>query len=872
MSSLWFVTLLLAQPPTSPPPRASMPLVPLRPATITKAEGVRRLSPKLLEFKPKVVITGVVTHANPVMKDLFVQDDTGGIYVAPLAGDPRVKAGDRVTVRGVADPGLFAPCVAAASVEKVEGPSPAAMPEPIPFDLSLNDSRWLDGQWVQVYGTGESVESTEAYTLLTIRSSRGTAVVTIPGPQHRNRFESFVGMPIKVRGVCVPRFDGNRRIVNGPPRLYISSADQVTAMPIVPDMNQADPPLLIDHLKRFIPAPNPGARRVKVEGVVVARRDRTLTVQDGDTGATVQLRDDAEARVGDRVRVVGQLEITGSVVQVLDAEAAVLGPSALPELAAPTPDELVSGVRHGTRVRVEGHVIEHLPTAYDRPSTIVLVGALRAIVTTVDMPSRLSSLPPGSTVTLSGVLLNDTSSHSHGAFGLHIDESTGLAVAAIPGVVTAWEEYRAFVIISGTLLIAGAAFAWVVLLRRTIERQTADLIAKAAREQELGEKLRQSQKMEAIGRLAGGIAHDFNNLLTVINGSAEILPDVLSNDSTARELAGDIRTAGQKAAGLVAQLLTFSRQRPAQLTALDLNDVLTDAEKLLRRLIGEDLVLVTSQSREIPKVLGEPILLHQVLVNLAVNARDAMPAGGRLSISTTPINGGVRMTVTDTGCGMSPETQAKLFEPFFTTKEVGKGTGLGLATVYGIVQTLGGDIRVHSELGRGTSFEIDLPAAPEEAINLVTPGPITKRNLKVVAARTNVLLVEDDDAVRMLTTRVLEMDGYRVLAAETPAAALKLLEHDTVKILVTDVVMPGMGGRELAERVRSQIPNIKVLFISGYTSDEVLRRGVQEDEVDFLHKPFTPASLSEKVSELMRRTGEKSAVCRVPTMRVAVGV
>jgi signal transduction histidine kinase/CheY-like chemotaxis protein len=480
----------------------------------------------------------------------------------------------------------------------------------------------------------------------------------------------------------------------------------------------------------------------------------------------------------------------------------------------------------------------------------------------------VTRLRPGSTVSVTATAFYERLVDGGNSYLNLIAADPGdVVVTSGPPELPIWIRPTGFALLAVAILAVGFGAGWVVLLRRTIRRQTDDLRVTSARERELAEKLRQSAKMEAIGRLAGGIAHDFNNLLTVINGSAELLPDFLPGNDPATDLAADIRSAGQKAAGLVAQLLTFSRQRPTQLAPLDLNDVVRDAQKLLGRLLGEDLTLTVVKGTGLPRVLGEPVLLHQVIVNLAVNARDAMPGGGRLTIATAATETGARLTVADTGCGMSDEVKAKLFEPFFTTKDVGKGTGLGLATVYGIVQTLGGEVHVHSELGRGTTFDIDLPPAPSDATDTPPNGIITSRGLRAAAAKTTVLLVEDDDAVRALVSRVLETDGYRVLAAETPHDALATLETAHVDLVITDVVMPGMGGRDLAEAVRARLPNVKVLFMSGYTADEILRRGVQEDEVDFLHKPFSNATLSAKVGELIRRTGAKSSRFKMPVPR-----
>ncbi|MFO0935278.1 MAG: ATP-binding protein [Gemmataceae bacterium] len=434
-----------------------------------------------------------------------------------------------------------------------------------------------------------------------------------------------------------------------------------------------------------------------------------------------------------------------------------------------------------------------------------------------------------------------------------------------PTTESNWSDPKIIAILTGCGMFVCCGLVWVLILCRTIRTQTEDLRKRSVLEQELAEKLRQSQKMEAIGRLAGGIAHDFNNLLTVINGSAELLPDYLPEESEARNLTMEIHKAGEKAAGLVAQLLTFSRQRPATLQAIDINEVISDSEKLLRRLLGEDLLLVISKGIDLPPILAEPILLHQVLMNLAVNSRDAMPRGGRLTITTLSNDKGVCLRVADTGCGMSPEVLQRVFEPFFTTKDVGKGTGLGLATVYGIVQTIGAEIRVRSEVGKGTVFEIDFPVAPPPSCGSGVEK-VSLNQSSQHAPLTTILLVEDDDAVRALTSRVLERDGYRVLVAETPSMAFGILSTDRADILITDVVMPGMGGRELAEKVRAILPRIKVLYMSGYTADEVLRRGVQEEEVNFLNKPFTNAALSACVAKLVenKKSKTKSSTIKLP--------
>jgi two-component system, cell cycle sensor histidine kinase and response regulator CckA len=380
------------------------------------------------------------------------------------------------------------------------------------------------------------------------------------------------------------------------------------------------------------------------------------------------------------------------------------------------------------------------------------------------------------------------------------------------------------------------------------------------------ERLRQSQKMEAVGRLAGGVAHDFNNLLTAISGYSDLLIHRLPDGSTLRRDVEEIRKAGDRAAALTRQLLAFSRRQVLQPKVLDLNAVVTNMGQMLRRLIGEDIELSTDLSPSLSRVNADPGQIEQVIVNLAVNARDAMPDGGRITIATTDaelspayaaaypeVHPGphVLLSVADTGQGMSDETQTHLFEPFFTTKEGGKGTGLGLATVYGIVQQSGGHIRVNSAADRGSTFLIYLPRvdAPEDGEQgtdrplLPHPSPGTE----------TILLAEDEEVVRRLAQEILSRNGYKVLEAGNGRAALLLSEahRGEIHLLLTDVVMPKMSGMELTERIRLQRPDLRILYMSGYTDDAILHHGVLEDGIPFLQKPFTPEGLARKVREVL---------------------
>ncbi|MEA5447468.1 response regulator [Leptolyngbya sp. CCNP1308] len=380
----------------------------------------------------------------------------------------------------------------------------------------------------------------------------------------------------------------------------------------------------------------------------------------------------------------------------------------------------------------------------------------------------------------------------------------------------------------------------------------------------LEEQFRQAQKMEAIGRLAGGIAHDFNNLITVIKGYSELLQSRIATDDPASELLGEIYKAGEQAGTLTRQLLAFSRQQVLAPQVFNLNTVVSNTETMLRRLIGEDVSLVTTLSSTLGQVKADPGQIEQVLMNLAVNARDAMPQGGTLTLATKTVHldeaycrtvadlapgDYVRLTMQDTGCGIDAATQANMFEPFFTTKAVGKGTGLGLTTVHGIVKQSGGHIAVESTVGQGTTFQIYLPRVAELVPEVRSPA----RSRTLPQGSETVLVVEDEDAVRALEILILQRCGYRVLEAINGSDALHLVEQEPgpIHLLLSDVVMPHMGGRDLADQIALKRPDCKVLFLSGYTDDAVIHHGVSEAGVAFLQKPFTPAALAQKVRQVL---------------------
>jgi PAS domain S-box-containing protein len=397
-----------------------------------------------------------------------------------------------------------------------------------------------------------------------------------------------------------------------------------------------------------------------------------------------------------------------------------------------------------------------------------------------------------------------------------------------------------------------------------------DITERKRLERALGEseeQLRQSQKLEAIGQLAGGVAHDFNNLLTAINGYSALALRRVGEDHPITPYLEEIKKAGDRAANLTRQLLAFGRKQLLQPLALNVNDIVGDMIKLLKRLIGEDIQLVTKPGADLKQIKADPGQLEQVLVNLVVNARDAMPRGGIVTIETanTTLDGAyaskhldaipgeyVMLAISDTGTGMDQNTQSRIFEPFFTTKAKDKGTGLGLSTVYGIIRQSGGSIWVYSELGKGTTFKVYLPLVEEEPRQAVA----TANAVSMKGGSETVLLVEDEDMVRKLASELLAEGGYTVLEANGGEAAIHLGKEHTARIdlLITDVVMPKLSGKEVAEQLRAIHPETRVLFMSGYTDEAIVHHGIVDSGIAFIQKPFSERALAQKIRDVLDAT------------------
>ena len=392
-------------------------------------------------------------------------------------------------------------------------------------------------------------------------------------------------------------------------------------------------------------------------------------------------------------------------------------------------------------------------------------------------------------------------------------------------------------------------------------------------QRELEEQLRQAQKMEAVGLLAGGVAHDFNNLLTIINGYSQLLLNHLGPGDSNRAFAEQIMKAGERAAALTRQLLAFSRRQVMQPRVLELNRLVSGMSTMIERLIGEDIDLRLELAGDLGRVSADPSQVEQVLMNLAINSRDAMPQGGTLIVETANVTldasytsrhlsvkpgSYILLAVSDNGAGMDAATQGRLFEPFFTTKGPGRGTGLGLSTVFGIVKQSGGSIAVYSEVGRGTTVKVYLPRI-DQPVALEAEG----RSVKELRGTETILVVEDDDMVRSLVRETLERSGYRVLDSPGAVEALRLAQsyRPAIHLLITDVVLPKISGREMAAQILRARPDMKLLYMSGYTESAIVATGILTKEVPFLQKPFTPAALAQKVREILQendKTNDKT--------------
>ncbi len=798
---------------------------------VVTAEGVSDLSRHAHRGQRLVCLHGTATYVSHSPADLFIQDGTGGVRVrGPVP--PGLTYLDEVRIIGRIDRADPANRVTATQIEllgRVEAPPTRCL------DLSRVGAMWLDRTLVTARGTIRVARHDRGFVRARLHSPTGEAEVVFPHAPPGPDLDGWPGAPVSVTGVCAVEYEG-RRDIAPLPRIYVAGLSAIKfEQPARPPAIARVPAASVPFRARLTAdAPRP----VEVAGVVTAVWDRRVVfVQDASGGIRVDLAEPRDVAVGTWVAVTGKPGIAGEVGRFDLAGLTAITPGE----AEPTPVE--GATSSGVLVRVEGRVLE-----IDRAASHTRVSLFRDGQTfDVYFPwdaADLAQIEPGARVAAVGVR---TGGKVVGGSGtgeeILLRSAEDLVFLALP---PSWWDGRRWYAVGAFAVVAAVGSLFFARLRRRIRNAVADAA-------HLEEELHKARKLETAGRLAGGVAHDFNNLLTVINNCADTLKQILPEPHRAR-LAADILDAGEQAAALSGQLLTLGlgdRERAPDLidpdATADLNAIVRGASRLLSRMIGTDVNLVLNLASNLPRARIEPRLVARILFNLAVNARDAMPAGGTLTLTTAAAPGNrLTLSVEDTGEGMPPEVQARVFEPYFSTKRPGRGTGLGLATVHEIVESHGGRIEIDSKVGSGTRFTIELPAAGPLSTSVPpdvrTPYPPQSWADPNASNPAVALLVDDDDAVRNVARHYLEMQGLTVIDAAGADEAIRAAEDHggPIELLMTDLTMPGVGGEELAARLRASRPGMRVVYMSGSGPEE------QSNEVGaafYLRKPFTMRDL-----------------------------
>ncbi len=945
--------------------------------TLRTVAELRALSPDESRRGYPVEISGVVTFFDREWPGMFIHDGANGVYVSSGEQEFEVTVGDRVQVRGISDPGGYAPMITKPMVTFLNR---GKLPEAKRAALEQLSSGRDDSQWVEVEGVVRSVRLNGNHLELDLAADGREFNALIPVPLNGREPAQLVDSKVRLRGVCGVRINANRQLVGI--LIHVpqwSEADVLEAGPTDPFAVAARP---IRELLLFKAQDSPG-RRVKVRGAVtLARPGGALFIQDETGGLALQAGSTNQARVGDQVEALG-FPAPGAYNPVLErVRTRITGRQAPPPPIPTTANGLMLGTNDAELVSIKACLLER-PTGVDRVELALRAEdvVFDAILDKVGAGGKLRDLQAGSLLELQGICeVKANAWREVRSFRILLRSSTDVKVLKSPP----WWSLRRVLVLLG--LAAGGALGtagWAVLLRRRVGEQTKVIEEKLKREAALeqryrdlvenaqdliyttdlesrftsfntaaerltgyslaealdmklaqliapadfdrmrarvaahlaGEKLppievvilgkhgsqrtleistsllwqasqpvavqgigrdvteqrnlevqlRHAQKMESIGQLTAGIAHDYNNILTVVKGNLGFLEPAFKGSPDIREALEEISTATDRAANLTRQLLAFSRRQVIQPRVLDMNALVTNLARMLHRLLGETIVLHLDLQERLPAIEADPGMIEQVILNFAVNARDAMTNGGRLTISTIVLRVGeahqrrnseahsgdhVCLTVTDTGSGMDATVLGHIFEPFFTTKAVGKGTGLGLATAFGIVKQHSGWIEVESHVGSGTTFKVFLPVCgrPVQAIQAATSL------IPIQPGTGTVLVAEDEKALRIMSRRTLQRAGYRVFDAASGAEALRVwADHkEEIDLLFTDMVMPGgMSGRDLARKLLSEKPSLEVIYTSGYSLDLI---GADSDWVRgarLLTKPFDPSNLVKAVKECL---------------------
>ena len=788
----------------------------------------------------------VVTYRSAEFSFIYVQDKAQGVQVRVPAGQwPNwVAVGDVVHVTGETHDGDL---VHAVRGTKVEAAGRREKPEPAPFDMSRARAEWLDGRFVMVRGKVRNRQVVGGVTnVVLIRD--GHEVTAVYSGRALPAGVS-AGALVVVNGVCATEYTRNRG-AEKPARILVADAGAI-------DVHAAGPPSAFGSalvtaagVRELGSLSGEGRDLVRVTGVLTGRLGAKVFVQDASGAVAVNLADGQTApEPGKLVDVVGTPATIGGGYGLGDGEIRAAGGPSPPvaPLAVP-PEQLADEAFRARLVRVEGTVLDVSFTANRLRLTVFGRGHFAEAF--LESPGSLGGVVPGSRVTLTGVCDTDRA----GGAVIVLRTADDVRVTGGPPF---WTAERGWALLGGFGAMCALGAVGMLALRGQVRRAAAQIERQFAEREKLRAQFEAAARMEVAGRIAGGVAHEFNNLLTVINGCATLLAESLDEGQPA-DLAGDIKQAGERAAVLTGNLLNVSRPKPVVPQPMDLNAVVRETAHLLGRTIGDHVAIRTEPDVGLPVVKGDAGLVLQILFNLILNARDAMPDGGTVVVRTAAVvENGVtwaRLSVTDTGTGMPPAVQAQIFEPFFTTKDVGKGTGLGLHHVRTHVGLLNGRVRCASEVGRGTTFEIDLPTTASVADDMTPlPPPLVAPTPLSGDYSTVVLVVDDEEGVRALAQRILELRGMTVLAAGDADTAARAADAHPgrIDILLTDLLLPSCGGRELAERLRARRPGLRVVYMSGLSAENAAEQGLVDATAAFVQKPFKPASLHAAVMRAM---------------------
>ena len=853
------------QAPASATPVASPdPGLPL----LTQVAQVKQLTPDEAARRYPVRVRGVLNLSSVPSKTVFVQDSTGGIYVALVDTPPILEPGTRVEVAGLSHPGDFAPSIHQASVRVL---SPGHLLPPMEITEPSRLSAREENRWARVRGIGrQTINLVNAEVQIDLDVDGQHFPVNVLDDPRPEEYSSWIDAELEIDGVLGALFDQNRQLQGF--HLMVPSPKFVKVTLPAPVDPYASPALPLVSLLQFHHGDAP-RHRVKVTGTVSASRPGgKVFLSSGGAALHLQTRDPSMVRVGDRIEAIGFLPLGVKLPLIEEAELRNLGRDSGPPPADSSAEDLMTGAMDARLVRLEAHLVGQRASYGDEVLTVQAgKTAFTAVLGQPQPFPELDELRPGSMLRLTGVcdVTWDATRMPPEpvSFRLLLRSPSDIAVVQM---ASWWTVRNTLGVLASMCAVVIMVLIWVFVLQRRVNKQTAMIAARLEHETQLQAQLSQAQRLESVGRLAGGVAHDFNNLLTVINGYSDLAMARLGASDPLRASLEQIRRAGERAAALTQQLLGFSRKQIIQPKPVDLNEIVTQARNMLQPLLGELIEVRATLEPGLGLVVADPGQVEQILMNLAANARDAMPRGGTLTIETRnidvvkhrgqvqaeiPPGSYVMLTVTDTGSGMSETTRQQIFEPFFTTKPVGSGTGLGLATVYGIVKQNGGWINVQSKPGAGTAFQICLPRVSGTAASKTGTAPRV-----VIGGSELLLVVEDQEDVRKFAVEVLESRGYSVLSSVDGESALVLAERypAPIHLLVTDVVLPGINGRDLAQRLKASRPAMNVLFTSGYTHDVIAEHGVLEPGVSYIAKPYTPGELAAKVRELLGKAPQNS--------------